>query len=161
MAASLAPLGDNNVGADLERLPGLVKVSCLDDEARSGLVHPLGKRGRVAHRQHYGSGPVAQDLLENGGLERPSDKADTPWFLGLAESELDLLLAPLETLRRPGRLFAAPADKSEAASVAYGGGQGPPAEPFMGASTMGCSTDRRSVNAVRKVMADYPPIHAG
>jgi len=132
VAASLAPLGDNNVGTDVERLPGLVKVSCLDDEARSGLAHPLGKRGRVAHRQHYGSGPVAQYLLENGRLERPSDKADTPWFLGLAESELDLLLAPLETLRRPGRLFAAPADKSEAASVAYGGGQGPPGRAIHG-----------------------------
>jgi hypothetical protein len=91
--------------------------------AKASSPSACGERGRTAHRQHYGSGPVAQDLLEDGRLERPGDKADTPWLLGLAMGELDLLLAPLETLRRPWRPIAAPADKPETTTVTYGSGQ--------------------------------------
>jgi hypothetical protein len=122
MATSLAPLGNDDVRTDIDRLSGLVKVSDLDDQPRSRLADLLGERARVAERQHDRRWPSAQDLLESGTLECPGEKADAPWSVGLAKCQLDLPLAPVE-------LFAASADKSQATSVTDGGCQGTSGAP--------------------------------
>jgi hypothetical protein len=111
--AGLRALGDDDVGSDLQRLPGLIEVRDLNDQHRLCAADGLDQRPRVAERQHDGARPVCQRALDRGGVGRPALKPDAPGLRRARRDDLQLAL-------QPAGILTAAADDPEPPGVGNG-----------------------------------------
>ena len=112
MPAGLGPLGDDEIGVDVHRLPGLVEVGDLDDQRGSGPANGLDQGPWVAKGQHDGRGPALHRALDRGRVGRPGLETDAPGLVRPGGNDLELLVEPAVVL-------PAAADQAQAAGVGH------------------------------------------
>src|SRR3954454_16364691 len=92
MAARVAPLRDDDIGAGIGRLLRLGQRLHLTDNLAPGVLDAAAKRGRIAARQHDRGRPRLERHVERRGVafESPKNKTDPdPRVAGLSKLLLD------------------------------------------------------------------------
>ena len=86
MPAALGALRHDDIGAEVHRLPGLLKVGDLDDQRRAGLADRVRERAGVAEGQHHRRRVVLQRVLDRADVDRPALEADAPRLVGASSA---------------------------------------------------------------------------
>lgn len=80
--AAFRALRHDHVGAEVDRLPGLIHAGRLDDQGRAGPADGVRERAGVAEGQHDRPGPPLQRALDRADVDCPALEADAPRFAG-------------------------------------------------------------------------------
>src|SRR5207244_3125669 len=78
MAARLATLGDDDVGACLMRNPRALEVLHLANQLATGRLDEAGVRPRIAKREHHGMRLVLERQLDKAAIYGPGNEAHAP-----------------------------------------------------------------------------------
>lgn len=140
VTTAFGSLGHDDVGADIHRLSGLLKVSDLDDQRHARLTDGLHERTRVSEGQHDGARLVRQRTFDRVDGDRPALESDTP---GLFSAQATIGSSRSSQSRSP----LPPPSSSSPPPLETAAVKAPPAEPPIGASAIGCCTEKNTVNA--------------
>jgi len=96
MPTAFGPLRHDDIGAEIHRLPGLLKVGDLDDQRRAGLADRPCERARVTEGQHHRLRVVLQHTLDRADVYRPALETDAPRLAGASRNDRQLAGQPVQ-----------------------------------------------------------------
>src|SRR5262245_14878745 len=141
MATGFGALRHDDIGAQVDSLPGLVQIRDLNDQGRSRLADMFHEGARVAEGQHDRAGAYSS-ASSTGAASMAQVRKPTPHGLSMSEAMIDTSRASHSRSPFPAPSIPSPPPRDTAPASA------PPAEPPIGASAIGCRTPNSSVNCV-------------